>query len=304
MIPTLSSDHVFYSFSPDLKPAMHVDQDQEFILKTLDCFSGQIKSDNDLLDRLDWDSVNPATGPVYISGAMPGDVIGFDILNLKVGQNSRVVVAPGEGVPGKLITEMETAILDHDRDFIKFKDIATIPMNPMVGVIGVAPRDREIPNGTPERHGGNMDCKIISKGCRIYFQVEVEGALFGCGDLHSAQGDGEIGVSGAETPGEVKLRASVYPKLKKLPTPFVENDDLVATIFSAETTDKAAEGAVNNMIYFLNHFLGISTNHAAMIMSMAGDLRICQVVDPLKTVRFELSKKIIPGIRSVPKIVT
>lgn len=299
MIPTLSSDHVFYSFSPDLKPAMHVNQDQEFILKTLDCFSGQIKNDNDLLDRLDWDSVNPATGPVYINGAMPWDVIGLDILNLKIGQDSRVVAAPGEGVPGKLINEMETVILDHDKDFIKFKDIATIPINPMVGVIGVAPRDREIPNGTPEKHGGNMDCKIISRGCRIYFQVEVEGALFGCGDLHSAQGDGEIGVSGAETPGEVKLRASVYPKLKNLPTPFLENKDLVATIFSAETTDKATQGAVNNMIYFLNHFLGISTNHAAMIMSMAGDLRICQVVDPLKTVRFELSKKIIPGIRPV-----
>ncbi|MFN2343582.1 MAG: hypothetical protein ABR542_09505, partial [Desulfonatronovibrio sp.] len=65
MIPILSSDHVFYSFSPDPVPAMRVDQGQEFILKTLDCFSGQIKSDNDLLDRLDWESVNPATGPVY-----------------------------------------------------------------------------------------------------------------------------------------------------------------------------------------------------------------------------------------------
>lgn len=299
MIPTLSSDHVFYSFSPELEPAMRVNQGQEFILKTLDCFSGQIKSSNDLLNRLDWESVNPATGPVYINEAMPGDMIGFDILDIKTGQDSRVVVAPGEGVPGEMITQMETVIMQHDGHSMKFKNIAAIPMNPMVGVIGVAPKGRKIPNGTPEKHGGNMDCKIISKGCRVYFQVEVEGAMFGCGDLHSAQGDGEIGVSGAETPGEVKLRAAVYPKLNSLPTPFVENNDIVATIFSAENTDKAAQGAVNNMIYFLNHFLGISHNHAAMIMSMAGDLRICQVVDPLKTVRFELSKNIVPGIRSL-----
>ncbi|WP_045212301.1 acetamidase/formamidase family protein [Desulfonatronovibrio magnus] len=296
MTQKLSSQHLFYAFSAKLEPAMRVDQGQEFTLETLDCFSGQIKNQDDLLDRLDWDNVNPATGPVYINGAKPGDILGIDILNITIGKDSRVVVAPGEGVPGSLISSMETVILQHKDNVLDFRGMAEIPVNPMVGVIGVAPREREIPNGTPEKHGGNMDCKVITKGCRVYFEVEVEGALMGCGDLHAAQGDGEIGVSGAETSGEVLLKTSVYPRLKGLPTPFLETQDMVATVYSAKTADEAVTGAVNNMVMFLTRFLQISENHAAMLMSMAGDLRFCQVVDPLKTVRFEFPKKVLPAL--------
>ncbi len=294
MFPELDTHNVFYSFSPKLKPALRVKQNQEFILKTLDCFSGQIRSEQDILDRLDWEQVNPATGPVFIEDARPGDVIGFDILEIKPGPDSRVVVAKGEGLPGEMISKTETAILKHEDNYLNFKGLARIPVNPMIGVIGVAPRNREIPNGTPEKHGGNMDCKLITTGCRIYFEVEVEGALFGCGDLHTAQGDGEIGVSGAETSGEVRVKGSVYPAFQGLPTPFVETEEIVATICSAKTSDEAAKGAVNNMITFLNRFAHIPKNHAAMLMSMAGDLRFCQVVDPLKTVRFELPKSVLP----------
>ncbi|MFP4084827.1 MAG: acetamidase/formamidase family protein [Desulfonatronovibrio sp.] len=299
MLPELDTDHVFYSFSPKLKPALCVKQHQEFILKTMDCFSGQIRSEQDILDRLDWEQVNPATGPVYIEGAGPGDIIGFDILEIKPGPDSRVVVAKDEGVPQEIISKTETAILKHEDNYLNFKNLARIPVNPMIGVIGVAPRDREIPNGTPEKHGGNMDCKIITAGCRIYFEVEVEGALFGCGDLHTAQGDGEIGVSGAETPGEVRVKGCVYPELKGLPTPFVETQDIVATICSARTSDEAAKNAVDNMIIFLNRFAHIPENHAAMLMSMAGNLRFCQIVDPLKTVRFELPKSVLPALEKL-----
>ena len=299
MLPTLDTDKVFYSFSPKLKPALHVEQNQEFVLKTLDCFSGQIKSELDLLDGLDWEHVNPATGPVFVSGVKPGDIVGFDILDITIGNESKVVVAPGEGVPGDMITSMETVILQHKDSFLEFKEMARIPLHTMVGVIGVAPADRDIPNGTPERHGGNMDCRIITAGARIYFQAEVEGALFGCGDLHAAQGDGEIGVSGAETAGEVRLKSSVYPALKGLPTPFVETKSLVATIFSADTSDEAAQGAVKNMIIFLKEFAGLTENHAAMLMSMAGNLCFCQVVDPLKTVRFEFPKSVLPGLHAL-----
>ncbi|WP_028575471.1 acetamidase/formamidase family protein [Desulfonatronovibrio hydrogenovorans] len=296
MIPTLDGKNVFHAFSPKLEPAMSVAQGQEFLLKTLDCFGGQIKSERDLLESLDWENVNPATGPVYIEGVRPGEIIGFDILDIKINDHSIAVVAPGEGVPGKEITTMETALLTHENNVLNFKDIARINIKPMIGVMGVAPKDRDIPNGTPEKHGGNMDCRIITAGSRIYFKAEVEGALFGCGDLHSAQGDGEIGVSGAETSGEVLLKAEVFPDLQGLPTPFLENDHLVATIFSAETADQAAKGAVDSMVEFLTGFAGLEKNHAVMLMSIAGDLRFCQMVDPLKTVRFEFPKKILSGV--------
>ena len=73
----------------------------------------------------------------------------------------------------------------------------------MLGVIGVAPAEGEIPNSTPGGHGGNMDCTLITRGASLYLTVGVEGALFGCGDMHAVMGDGEVVICGAETPGEV-----------------------------------------------------------------------------------------------------
>ena len=120
----------------------------------------------------------------------------------------------------------------------------------------------------------------------------VEGALFGAGDMHAAMGDGEIVVCGAETPGSVRFTAEVVD-LKGLPTPFVETPDRVATVFSAPTLDEATSGAIHRMAEFLTKFAGLPLNDAGMLMSLAGELKFCQVVDPLKTVRFEFPKAVL-----------
>jgi amidase len=149
-----------------------------------------------------------------------------------------------------------------------------------------------VANGTPGMHGGNMDCTLISKGNRVYFTVGVEGALFGAGDLHAAMGDGEIVVCGAETPGQVRFIAQTVD-MPGLPTPFVETPDAVATIFSAEDVGSAAQGAIDRMAEFLTRVAKIPINDAGMLMSLIGQLKFCQVVDPLKTVRFEFPKSVL-----------
>ena len=248
----LSREHVFYAFSPEHQPAMTVAQGEEFVLETHDCFSGQLKSEKDLLDALDWDRVNPATGPVYIENVAPGDVLRVDLLKVKVANHATMVTLPGEGVLGDRITQMETSILKYDQDRVIFKDKISIPMSPMVGVIGVAPAEGKVPNGEPAAHGGNMDCTLIAEGASVYFTANVPGALFGCGDFHAVMGDGEIVICGAETPGEIRLKAQVVPELKGLPTPFVETPDLVAAIASAGSLDQAGNNATHNMADFLS----------------------------------------------------
>lgn len=118
---------------------MRVAQGEEFVLETHDCFSGQLKSEKDLLDVLDWDRVNPATGPVYIENVAPGDVVRVDLLKLKVVDHATMVTVPEEGVLGDQITQMETTVLKYTGDHVVFKNKISIPMAPMVGVIGVAP---------------------------------------------------------------------------------------------------------------------------------------------------------------------
>ena len=292
MAVTISRDNVFFAFSPQLKAIARIEQGQEVLLQTHDCFEGQIRAPSDLVDTLDWAHVNPATGPLYISGAQPGDVLRIDLLEIQVNERSSMVAIPGEGALGDVITQMETSILKMEGGQVVFKDKVRVPARPMIGVIGVAPAEGEVPTGTPGLHGGNMDCKLMAAGNRVYFTVGVEGALFGAGDLHAAMGDGEIVVCGAETAGAVRFKADVVD-LPGLPTPFVETREEVATIFSAPTLDESASGAIHNMAQFLTNFAGIPLNDAGMLMSLAGELKFCQVVDPLKTVRFEFPKAIL-----------
>ena len=301
MATIVTRDRVFFAFSPALKPAARVGQGEEFTLETHDCFQGQLRDEGDLIDKLDWSRVNPATGPVYIEGAEAGDILRIDILDIALAPQSIMVAIPGEGVLGDLITRMETAVLRSDGDCLVFRG-HRVPRRPMIGVIGLAPAQGEQPNGNPGPHGGNMDCSIIGSGSSLYLTVGVRGALFGAGDLHAAMGDGEIVVCGAETEGSVRFAARVV-KLPGLPTPFVETADLVATIASAVTADEAASQATHRMAAFLTDIAGIPLNEAGMLMSLAGQLRFCQIVDPLRTVRFEFPKSILEerGLTLLPR---
>ena len=292
MVRLISRDNVFYAFSPHLTAVAEIGQGEEIILQTHDCFEGQIQTTQDLVTGLDWAHVNPATGPLYIRDTKPGEILRVDLLEVRVAEQSSMVTIPGEGTLGELITQLETAILRREGDQVVFKDKIRLKTRPMVGMIGVAPANGEVPNSTPGPHGGNMDCTLIAEGNRVYFTVGVEGALFGAGDMHAAMGDGEIVVCGAETPGELRFTAQVVD-LPGLPTPFVETPEVVATIYSALTLDEAASGATRRMAHFLTDFASIPLNDAGMLMSLVGELKICQIVDPLKTVRFEFPKQVL-----------
>lgn len=173
-----------------------------------------------------------------------------------------------------------------------FSDKLEIPIEPMIGVIGTAPADEEVPTGTPKDHGGNMDCKRIKKGSTLYLPVNVEGGLLAMGDLHAVMGDGEVVICGVEIPGEVTVKVTVL-KGQDYPLPFLEDDERVMAIASSETLDDAAKQATKNMHTFMVEQLGMDVNEAAMYLSVGADLKICQIVDPLMTARMELPKSVL-----------
>ena len=123
MTTRVTRDQIFFAFSPDLQPIKRIRQNEEIILETHDCFEGQIQTSSNLVDKLDWNHVNPATGPLYIEGAQPGDVLRVDLLEMKIGEQSSMVAIPGEGALGDIITEMETSILRHEGNQVVFKDL-------------------------------------------------------------------------------------------------------------------------------------------------------------------------------------
>ena len=136
-----------------------------------------------------------------------------------------------------------------------------------------------------------MDCKIITEGTTLYLPVNVPGALLALGDLHAAMGDGEVSVCGMEIAGEVTVTVSVI-RDRALPTPMAQTADTIYTIASSVLLDDAANLATRNMVRFVVSETGLSTDDAVNLLSVAGNLQICQVVDPQKTCRYALPKSI------------
>jgi len=143
--------------------------------------------------------------------------------------------------------------------------------------------------GTPGAHGGNMDNKMVTEGATLYFPVAVEGALFGLGDFHAAMGDGEVSVSGVEVAGAATVTLEVI-KGQHLEQPMLENEECFTQIASAMTLDEASKMATQLMINRLVERTHMNVSEVTMLMSAVGQLEICQVVDPLVTVRFVVPK--------------
>ena len=138
-----------------------------------------------------------------------------------------------------------------------------------------------------------MDCKRIGEGATLYLPVNVPGALLAMGDLHALMGDGEVCVCGGEIAGAVTVKVSVIKGRScqpgsGLPLPFLTTAEHAMAIYSAPSIDAAAEGATLRMRSFLIDQVKMQPHEAGMLLSLAGDLRICQAVDPNKTCRMEV----------------
>lgn len=285
----ITSESYVYSMSKDNSPVASVRPGEVFSMDLLDCFVGKIRSEGDKYGPEYWDTVNPATGPVFIEGALKGDVIAVHIREIALADHGIMIVYPGPGEFGDSIEETETRVIPIEDGCVVFSEKLRVPADPMIGVIGTAPEGDPIPTGKPGEHGSNMDCKIITAGSTVYLPVYTDGALLALGDIHAVMGDGEVGVTGVECNGTVKLDVAVL-KGVSLPTPIVETSDLIATMASDADLDVAAHNATSKMLTLLEKHFGIPRNEAAMWMSAFADLRICQVVNPLKTCRMEAPK--------------
>ena len=289
---TVTKDTVIYAMSAKNKPALHADPGTQIKFETWDALHGQIQTPDGGFEGLDWSRVNPATGPVYINGAQPGDVLSVKIENIAVADTGVVLAGKGMGVMGNVLEGSVIKIMNIEGDTVQFSEKIRLSLNKMIGVIGVAPKEGEIPCGAPDHHGGNMDCKAIKEGATLLLPVNVPGALLAMGDLHAIMADGEIGVTGLEVAGEVVVTVDVI-KGKTLPTPMIMNDDYIMTLASHEDLDIAVDMATANMVDYLTNNEGFTPHDAVMLISLAADVRICQVVDPKKTARVEFPRKLL-----------
>lgn len=288
--------HVF-DFSKDNQPEITVKPGDTVELEAIDCFSCQLTSEEQTLTEVDFSKVNPATGPVYVEGAEPGDLLVVDILDIQVENQAVSVSLPGVG-PLHDQVEARTRVMQIEDNALTFNDLS-FPIDPMIGVIGVAPKEGSVPTGHPGWHGGNLDNNEIKKGAKLYFPVHHEGALFQCGDLHAVMGDGEIIGSGAEVSGVVTVKLDVIKNIKK-ERPILETETRWFTIATAHNYDDALKYASEDMQTLLVDAYGWDKTDAGIYMSLQGGIEICQSCKPSElelVVRFGVPKTERPLIK-------
>jgi len=289
------SDQKIYAMSKDNKPALTVHDGDIVIFSTSDCFDNQITDERQTIDQLDWDHINPATGPIFIEGATINDTLKVTILDIELNNVGTMVAIPDNGVLGKLVNQSEVKRVPIINGYAVFHEDLKVPCKPMIGVIGVAPQTGVIPCGTPGEHGGNMDNARITIGSSLYLPIFHEGALLAMGDVHAAMGDGEIMVSGIEIPAKITVKVEIV-KGTVITSPMLEDGLNCYTIASHESLEEAIYQATLTMTEILMNKLGLSFNEAGMLLSACGNLEICQVVDPKRTVRMAVPKSILPSL--------
>lgn len=280
---------VIYQMSAENKPVLTVDSGDTIVFETYDCYQGQLLPEGTTFQDVNRKFTNPATGPVYVNDAKPGDVLKITIEKMELGPVGILDIGKNPGALKGFFDSVTIKRLSVVGDMLKYNDSLQLKTKPMIGVIGTAPAKGAVSTMTPMDHGGNMDCTRIEEGAILYLPVFVEGGLLALGDFHAIMGEGEVGNCGVEIEGEATLKVEVVRDMK-VTFPMIENEDQWMTVAYGETLDEAAKKATAQMFQFLTEYHGLDPVDAGMLIDMVGDLIICQIVNPMKTVRMEIPK--------------
>jgi amidase len=270
-IRRLSSLKRFTLYHARLEPAYTVKPDEVVLVECSHGLPGLVTRDGKFTEAKKDDPVNPGTGPIAVEGIEAGDALAIDILDIRTGD---------WGYCSGRIFELADGHVRIDKNL-------KLPLQPMIGQIGVAPAEGEMDSRTPAATGGNMDCREVRAGSTLVFTAQVRGGLVGIGDPHALQGDGEIAGQGIETDAEVVVR---FRKLKESLSkrPVILRPDHVATLAAHPDLTEAAWQATDDMVQLLCRTTGRNAKDGRMLVNLLGQLRICQIVDPAKGARMEM----------------
>jgi acetamidase/formamidase len=251
--------------------------------------------ENSVTDR--GPGVHPLTGPIYVEGAEPGDIVEVKILGFEFLHPYGVTgFRPGGGtLPDDFpYARFKMIRINAKAGTAQFSKGVTLKLAPFWGSIGVAPPIlmRRLSSGPPGAHAGNLDNKELIAGSSLYLPVHVPGALISLGDGHALQGDGEVTLTALET----SLRGTVQifvRKGKQIRWPRAETPTHFITMGLHPDLNEAARMATREMIDFLVSEKGMSRDEAYILCSLAVDLRVTQLVDDTKGIHAMLPKSIL-----------
>jgi acetamidase/formamidase len=262
------------------------------VLWTRDVSDNQITKDSDtsVIAGLDWDRVYPLNGPIGVASAAPGDTLAIEILDIHTQGWGWTAILPGLGLLPDDFPEAYLRVFDISAGEIAHmrEDIA-IPLAPFFGTMGVCPAGASAqPVMPPGNFGGNMDIRQLVRGSTLYLPVEVDQALFSCGDAHGCQGDGEVCVTGLEAPMFAAVRFTLH-KGRSIPspqfhtpgplTPRVDSAPFYGTTGVGGDLYVASQDAIRAMVEYIASTYELGREDAYVLCSLAVDLKISEIVD-------------------------
>ena len=286
------NDRVHFKWDVGNEPVLSVQSGDSVVLESRDVSDNQITPSSTAKDieTVDWDRVYPLAGPIAVADAEPGDTLAVEILELRTKEWGWTAIIPGLGLlpddfPSSYLRIFD--LTDGENAFVR-EDVA-IPIEPFFGTMGVCPGGAENQAVMPPGNfGGNMDTRQLVQGATLYLPIEVEGALFSCGDAHAAQGDGEVCVTGIETPMGATLRFTLE-KGRRIAAPQFRTPGPLApranpgewygTTGVGPDLYAAAQDALRAMIEHITSTSGLSSEDAYVLASLCVDLRISEIVD-------------------------
>jgi acetamidase/formamidase len=303
---TITAEPTHSVWDRSLEPRLRIEPGDEVQIECADASGGQVQPGMTTEDylRIDRTKIHALTGPIWVEGAAPGDVLEIDVLATRHSGWGWSSVVEGLGFLKERFSEPYLFHWQLDGESTSSLEPAVVPVRPFLGVMGVARADDgAFRTRPPGPFGGNLDVRELCAGSKLYLPVYNRGALFSCGDGHAAQGDGEVCINGIECPLDVTLAFHLH-KRQPLAGPIVEASDKAATDSTADAwvvvetgTDLLAtsRAATGRMIDLLVDRWGFSDVHAYILCSVALKLRLSQVVnEPVYTVSAALSKQILP----------
>ncbi len=297
-------------FSSTIEPALRIWPGDVVRTRTVDAGGVDEKAKSRVLGG------NPQTGPFYVEGAMPGDVLAVHVRRLRL---NRATAISDDGLVDRAMTtddasehkdnnfnnvvwalDLEKGVARPAKPTERLKSLA-VPVRPMLGCIGVAPGfgSAEVRTGDSGRIGGNMDFNEIREGATVYLPVGQPGALLYVGDGHALQGDGELNGNALETSLDVEISVDVL-RDRSLGRPRVENDEYLMAMGLAGSLDEAFREATSGLASWLEKDYGLTGPEVAVLLGATVEYRISEVADRNAGVVAMIRKKFLPPPAPAP----
>ena len=287
----LTKDKHVYVLDPQAAPAITIASGEELIVETWDAFEGE----RDPVTLETRGVRGPATGPIHVEGATPGDALKVDFIRITAVNEGVHLVRPGRGFLVEEFDQHHLTAMPIEDGHLRFPGDIRLPLRPSVGLVGTTPTYVQNTASDSGPYGGDIDLKELIEGSSLYLPVFVDGGLLVMGDCHAVVGDGAVGGTGAETEAELHIRVTVQ-KGMGIEAPRAMTPEYFVTLSYGEDLGQAMRQAVRYMVDFLVRGKGMRPYDAYSLLSLAGDVRVSRTFRPISPVKMMLSRQVLEQI--------